>query len=224
MIKITEQDKSRINEIFAAYRMILDFENRKVNFTNYYAFISKYLNTEIQVCKTCAASIKRFHSDFQTRVFTDLYREYPFLVERFDDELMKGTPYAGNAKTSLLTASIETHQTLINKFKNDQSAKKTNFSIDRFKEMYNELIDLLKRKVNYFKGTIYSSYIESIHPIKFVKIEPIKELVEHIEFTQENVTIVQPINDDSNQEITDTLKIESSPSRPKKNKKSTDKT
>lgn len=174
-----KESMQRISEIHSAYRTFLEFENRKINLNNYLEFAKAYVGYDPKICKTCSASIKRFHSEFQVKVLSDLYREFPSLATQPDTSKLSGTIYATTAKASLITASIEIHQTLINKFKSDYTNKKFNIDLDKFKEVYNEMISLLTSKIKYFSGDIYKSFIQSAYPIQFVKIEPLESIVEH---------------------------------------------
>lgn len=178
----SKQQMQRLNEIYSAYRTFLDFENRKINLNAYLDFIKVYINHDPQICKTCSASIKRLHSEFQVKVLSDLYREFPTLTIQPDANKLTGSIYAGTAKTSLITASIEIHQTLINKFKSDYTNKKFNIDLDTFKTIHNEMISMLTLKIRYFVGDIYSSFIESSYPIKFVKLEAKESIAEPINY------------------------------------------
>lgn len=155
---IDEWQLSSIDSLFTYYRAILDFENRKISLSTYITFVEEYLGTKTNICRSCASSIKKFHSDFQQVIFTQLYKSYNPVFIQIDVEKLKGVKNFGKNGLTLVTASFENINIVLNGFTNDYKRKTYNLSLEEYKEVYAYVQSIIAIKKNFFGSEYYKEY------------------------------------------------------------------
>lgn len=176
------QNDERLTILLQKYQDILNAKKNLINSKSYIKEIEEYLGGKVS-CSTCPASIQKAYSDFERVIFTQLYREFPYMLYKPDRTKLEGTRFLNGMYETVVTSPFKIFGDLLSSFSNDFTGRRITISNELYAQATDELIDFNTKRFRYFdeiEGTIYSDYLrfKALYEVRDVIVPEVVESVE----------------------------------------------
>ena len=160
------KNDERLTLLLQKYQDILNAKNNLIDHKLYIKTIEDYLGGKVS-CGTCPASIQKAYGDFERVIFTQLYREFPYMLYKPDKKKLEGTRFLNGMYETIVTSPFKIFGDLLSSFSTDFIGRRMNISRELYVQASDELIEFNTRRFRYFDklerdnitSTIYSDYL-----------------------------------------------------------------
>jgi hypothetical protein len=178
-----------LTNLLQQYMYIIDAKQNKIDVKSYITIIEKYFGSKVS-CSSCPSSLKKAQSDFERVIFTNLYRQFPYMLYKPDKNLLTETRFVNGMYENIVTSSFSLFGDFLQSFENDFVSKRLKIDRTKYNIVCDELIKFNTDRFRYFddiEDSIYNRYIkakslystvnviEEAKPIKKVKNFEISE-------------------------------------------------
>jgi hypothetical protein len=178
-----------LTNLLQQYMYIIDAKQNKIDVKSYITLIEKYFGSKVS-CNSCPSSLKKAQSDFERVIFTNLYRQFPYMLYKPDKNLLTETRFVNGMYENIVTSSFSLFGDFLQSFENDFVSKRLKIDRTKYNIVCDELIKFNTDRFRYFddiEDSIYNRYIkakslystvnviEEAKPIKKVKNFEISE-------------------------------------------------
>lgn len=158
------KNDERLVQLLQKYQYIINAKNNLIDHKSYIAMIESYLGGKVS-CGTCPATIQKAYSDFERVIFTQLYREFPYMLYKPNKNKLGGTRFMNGMYETIVTSPFKIFNELLSSFSNDFAGRRMSISRELYTQASDELVLFNTKRYRYFdevingEPSIYSDYL-----------------------------------------------------------------